>query len=160
MYFQSLESLSGTQISRAKRPLEYSQVMSHTRNRERLSHLPKITQYRVLVARSHSPALKAEDLDLLVAHDRWAASFYPGAVKAEVLGYLDPGLRDLGETVTKGMVVGKPWKSREPRGPSEYVEMARCLLRFIQGHTDMGTRSKEWLLGPPSVLLNRESFWQ
>lgn len=30
-----------------------STVMPHTRNPERLSHLPKITQYQVLVARSY-----------------------------------------------------------------------------------------------------------
>lgn len=46
LHFQSLESLSGTQISQAKRPSGYSQLC-HTPEIQRLSHLPKVTQDQV-----------------------------------------------------------------------------------------------------------------
>lgn len=100
--------------------------MPHTRNPERLSHLPKVTQHRgcwwpgVTSLPCRSLALEAKGLSSFGAHDGWA-------VKVETLGYLDPGIRVPGEAIMKGRVWGKLRKCRELKGLSGQLELALCL---------------------------------
>lgn len=60
--------------------------MPHTRNPEKLSHLPKVTQHQVSWWLGVTSLLMK--LKVFGAHDGWVVSFYPGAVKVESLGCL------------------------------------------------------------------------
>lgn len=128
--------------------------MPHTRNPERLSHLPKVTQHQVCWCLGvtsllcHSPAFEAES-----AHDGWIVSFYPRAVKVKTLGYQDPGIRVSGEAGMEGKVWGKRRKSRELKGLSGLLELAPCLsesLKVTQPRRDLGRRMASW--GPVCPL--------
>lgn len=128
--------------------------MPHTRNPERLSHLPKVTQHRVCwwpgvtSLLCHSPALEAEGLSSFGAHDGWVVSFYPGAVKVETLGYLDPGIMVPGEASMKGRVWGEA-EEKQRADRSEWAAGVRSVsVRFTQGYSAKGTGEKNGFLGP------------